>query len=96
MRQAGQLVAEALAAMAERVAPGVRTAEFDTVAREVFDRAGATPSFLNYPASTAGVPAFPAATTRGSGRRSLSRVNDATTPVDEASVTRRRLPAVEA
>src|SRR5262249_29541294 len=55
MREAGLVVAEGLAAMRDAVAPGVSTAELDTIAREVLARAGATSSFLNY-----GFPPFPA------------------------------------
>ena len=48
MRQAGLVVARALAAMRAAAAPGVSTLELDAVAREVLREAGATPSFLNY------------------------------------------------
>lgn len=63
MRGAGQAVAEALFAMAAHAAPGVRTREFDEIAREVFAKHDATPSFLGYPAAKAGVEPFPAAVT---------------------------------
>ena len=55
MRVAGLVVAEALARMAEAVRPGVTTAQLDTIARDVLERAGATSSFLGY-----GSPGFPA------------------------------------
>ena len=61
MREAGRVVARVLAAMAAHVAPGVRTCEFDAVAREVIFAAGAKPSFLNLPSPTEGVAPFPAA-----------------------------------
>ncbi len=48
MREAGLVVARALAAMRSAAAPGVSTADLDAVAREVLRDAGATPSFLNY------------------------------------------------
>jgi methionyl aminopeptidase len=48
MRAAGLVVAHALAAMREEVAPGVSTARLDAIAREVIRAAGATPSFLGY------------------------------------------------
>lgn len=63
MRRAGQIVAEALATMAEHVAPGMTTLELDALAEEVIRSAGATPSFLNYPAPNAGVAPFPACAT---------------------------------
>lgn len=48
MRRAGLVVADALAAVRERVAPGVTTADLDAVAAAVIVDAGATPSFLGY------------------------------------------------
>ncbi|NKY38303.1 type I methionyl aminopeptidase [Cellulomonas septica] len=48
MRRAGLVVADALAAVREHVAPGVTTAELDAVAAAVIAEAGATPSFLGY------------------------------------------------
>jgi methionyl aminopeptidase len=48
MREAGLVVARGLAAMRAAVAPGVSTAELDSVAREVLRAAGATPNFLGY------------------------------------------------
>jgi methionyl aminopeptidase len=48
MREAGLVVARALAATAEAVAPGVSTADLDAVAADVIRREGATPNFLNY------------------------------------------------
>jgi methionyl aminopeptidase len=48
MRQAGMVVAEALAALRAAVAPGISTADLDEVARGVIYGAGATPSFLGY------------------------------------------------
>jgi len=55
MREAGLVVARALAAVREAVRPGLTTADLDSVAAEVVARAGATPSFRGYqgfPAST--------------------------------------------
>jgi methionyl aminopeptidase len=48
MRAAGLVVAEALAAMREAVAPGVSTAKLDQIADEVIRSAGAVPSFKGY------------------------------------------------
>lgn len=48
MRAAGLVVAEALAAAREAVAPGVSTAELDSVAEKVIRDAGAVPSFKGY------------------------------------------------
>jgi methionyl aminopeptidase len=48
MRQAGLVVANALAALSAAVAPGVSTEDLDAVSREVIFGAGATPSFLGY------------------------------------------------
>lgn len=48
MRAAGLVVADALAAMRDAVAPGVSTAELDAIAADVIRSAGATPSFLGY------------------------------------------------
>ena len=48
MRAAGLVVAAALAAIREAVAPGVSTARLDSIAEEVIRSAGATPSFLGY------------------------------------------------
>jgi methionyl aminopeptidase len=48
MREAGRIVATALAAVRERCRPGVSLLELDAVAAEVIASAGATSSFLNY------------------------------------------------
>ena len=48
MREAGLVVARALAAMRSAAAPGVSTLDLDAIARDVLQAAGATPSFLNY------------------------------------------------
>lgn len=55
LRQANQIVAEALVAMAEKVQPGVTTGELDALAASIIRRRGAMASFLgylDYPAST--------------------------------------------
>nr|WP_269204747.1 type I methionyl aminopeptidase [Motilibacter deserti] len=55
MRRAGLIVADALAAMRQAVAPGITTKELDALAEEVIRSRGAVPSFLGYhgfPAST--------------------------------------------
>ena len=48
MRAAGLVVAEALAATRDAVAPGISTAKLDQIAEEVIRSHGATPSFLGY------------------------------------------------
>jgi methionyl aminopeptidase len=48
MREAGQVVARALAAAAAAVAPGVTTADLDAIASSQIAAAGALPSFLGY------------------------------------------------
>jgi methionyl aminopeptidase len=48
MRAAGLVVAEALAAARDAVAPGISTAKLDQIAEEVIRSHGATPSFLGY------------------------------------------------
>jgi methionyl aminopeptidase len=48
MRAAGLVVAQALAAMREAVAPGVSTAKLDSIAVDVLRSNGAVPSFLGY------------------------------------------------
>jgi methionyl aminopeptidase len=49
MRRAGQIVAEVLDTMRERVAPGVTTAELNEVAESIIRKHDAIPSFLGYP-----------------------------------------------
>ncbi|MFE7133035.1 type I methionyl aminopeptidase [Streptomyces sp. NPDC057638] len=58
MREAGRVVAHALAAVREAARPGVSLRELDEVARDVLDRAGATSPFLGYHPSFAPTP-FP-------------------------------------
>jgi methionyl aminopeptidase len=48
LREAGRVVAEALAAVKERADVGVSLAELDRVAAKVIEAAGATPAFLGY------------------------------------------------
>lgn len=48
MREAGKLVAQALAAVREHAAVGVSLKELDDVAAAVFSAAGAVPAFLDY------------------------------------------------
>ncbi|KAA1419042.1 type I methionyl aminopeptidase [Nocardioides humilatus] len=55
MREAGLVVADALAAVRDAVRPGITTGELDRVAEDLIRSRGATPSFLGY-----GVPPFPA------------------------------------
>jgi methionyl aminopeptidase len=48
LRKANQIVAEVLATLAEKVAPGVTTGELDTAAERMIRAMGGTPSFLGY------------------------------------------------
>ena len=50
MRQAGLVVATALAAISDAAAPGVTTGELDAIARDVLSDNNATSSFLGYKA----------------------------------------------
>ncbi|MER8046647.1 type I methionyl aminopeptidase [Streptomyces sp. NPDC094032] len=59
MREAGRVVAQALAAVREKAAPGVALDDLDRVAREVLAGAGAGSPFLDYHPEWAPVP-FPA------------------------------------
>ncbi|WP_233579020.1 type I methionyl aminopeptidase [Tautonia sociabilis] len=60
MREAGKVVAEALARVRELAVPGATTAELNDAVAEIFRRHDATPLFLNYPSPTKGVRPFPA------------------------------------
>ena len=53
MRRAGQIVAEVLERMRERVAPGVTTAELSELAEVVISKHNAIPSFKGYPPGSA-------------------------------------------
>jgi methionyl aminopeptidase len=53
MRRAGQIVAEVLDTMRERVAPGVTTAELNELAESIIRKYDAIPSFLGYPPGSA-------------------------------------------
>jgi len=48
LREAGRVVARALAAVAAAAKPGVRLIDLDTMAAELIAQAGAKPSFLHY------------------------------------------------
>lgn len=58
LREAGRVVAAALAAVRERATVGVTLTELDQVAAKVIKKAGATPAFLGYHPSWAPTP-FP-------------------------------------
>jgi methionyl aminopeptidase len=58
LREAGRVVAEALAQVRDRAEVGVTLAELDRLAAKVIDKAGATPAFLGYHPSWAPTP-FP-------------------------------------
>ena len=53
MRQAGHIVAEALALVREQIKPGITTLELDALAEEVILKRGAIPSFKGYPPGAA-------------------------------------------
>jgi methionyl aminopeptidase len=57
--RADQVVAEALASMAEAAAPGVSTALLDEIARKIIEKRKAKSAFLGYPNPSGGA-AFPA------------------------------------
>jgi methionyl aminopeptidase len=59
MRGAGLVVAAALQAMREVVAPGVSTADLDAIAEKVIRDAGAVPSFKGYHGFPASICASP-------------------------------------
>ena len=65
MRKAGLVVADALDAVREAVAPGVSTLELDGIAEQVIRAAGAVPSFFGY-----GQPPYPATTCISAGGES--------------------------
>ena len=48
LRQANQIVAKVLVTLADRVAPGVTTAELDAEGEALIREMGGTPSFLGY------------------------------------------------
>lgn len=48
MREAGRIVAQVLAALRERIRPGVATIELDSLAEDIIVTGGATPSFKGY------------------------------------------------
>jgi methionyl aminopeptidase len=60
MRQAGRIVAEALALIRERVRPGVTTRELDALAEETIRTRDAIPSFKGYPNNIPNGKPFPA------------------------------------
>jgi methionyl aminopeptidase len=61
MREAGKIVAEALAMCREMAKPGVRSIEIDMAVEALFNRYGARPLFKNYSIPKVPVP-FPACT----------------------------------
>ena len=60
MREAGRLVAEALAEVRRLAVPGATTADFDAAVAAIFQARGAIPLFKNYPNPVKGKPPFPA------------------------------------
>ena len=60
MREAGRIVAQALAMVGSMAAPGVTTKELDTAVEELIIKAGGIPLFKNYPAHAPRIPPFPA------------------------------------
>ena len=57
MRRPARIVAEILAALVERVAPGVTTGELDRMAEGMIDKSGARSAFKNYRVGSAVFPA---------------------------------------
>ncbi len=57
MRRPARIVAEILAALVERVAPGVTTGELDRIAEGMIDKSGARSAFKNYRVGSAVFPA---------------------------------------
>jgi len=55
MREAGLVVAAALAATRDAARPGISTLELDTIAEDVIRSSGATPSFLGYQGFTGSI-----------------------------------------
>lgn len=60
MREAGQLVARALAEVRRMAVPGVTTAEIDEAVASLFREHGAIPLFRGVPSTVQGKPPFPA------------------------------------
>jgi methionyl aminopeptidase len=60
MREAGKVVAEALASLRALAAPGISTAELNDAVARVFETHSAEPLFLGVPSSVRGKPPFPA------------------------------------
>jgi methionyl aminopeptidase len=63
MRQAGRIVAKALAEIRIHTRPGVSTGELNDIAEEVLRQHDATPVFKGYPNHRSGGPPFPATIT---------------------------------
>lgn len=61
MRAAGHVVAQVLAEINRRIAPGIRTIEIDAIAADILKKSGATSPFLHYPHHEGGPP-YPAST----------------------------------
>src|SRR5207249_7324523 len=60
MREAGRVVARALAQVHRLAVPGATTADLDAAVAAIFRESGAIPLFKNYPNSIKGKPPFPA------------------------------------
>lgn len=60
MREAGRIVAQALALVGKLAAPGVTTKELDAAVEALIIKAGAVPTFKNYPSHNPRIHAFPA------------------------------------
>src|SRR5262245_56074337 len=60
MREAGRVVAKALAQVRQMAVPGACTADMDQAVAAIFREHEAIPLFLNYPSSDKGRPPFPA------------------------------------
>ena len=59
MRRAGRILAEVMAELEKKIAPGVTTAELDRIARRAIESRGAKPAFLGYQGFPATICASP-------------------------------------
>jgi methionyl aminopeptidase len=84
MRQAGQIVAQALQAMRAAVRPGVSTLELDKIAETVIRDHGAIPAFLNY--APGNHPPFPATITASINHELVHGIPSATRLLQEGDI----------
>ncbi len=48
VRESGRIVRKVLTELAQFIKPGVSTADIDALGRDIIEKEGAVPSFLNY------------------------------------------------